>query len=120
MAITSHWLVASGLFRLHPLVFLSVENSQGTVILFAVIAPEHIKFFIVVSCCVIFDLGSALGSRLGQVLESLKILNLRLARKRRYRVLILIGDRFWDESPRQLGLLVQTTVVLLLIIAAFI
>ena len=120
MAITTHWLVASSLFRLHPLVFLSVEDSQSTVILFAVIAPEYIEFFIVVGCCMIFYLRGTLGRRLSLVWEALESLDLGLTRERRNRVLVLIGDGFWDESPRELCLLVETAVVLLLIVAAFV
>lgn len=56
MAVSSRGLIASRPLGLRPLQGFSVKNSQIAVVLFAVVAPEHVQLLVVKRGCMILNL----------------------------------------------------------------
>ena len=68
VTISARWLRPRSLFRLKPLVFLCIENSQSAVIFLSVITSKHEKFSMVKRSSVVLDLRRVLYLHLDIVL----------------------------------------------------
>ncbi len=110
MTIPSHGLYSGCFLRLDPLVLLSVKYTKLAVIFLAIIATEHIQFFVVKSGGMIFYLRCA-KNRL--VLSLLMILS-----RKTLQLVLIRNDWLRYKSPREFCLAVQIALILFLVVAA--
>ena len=110
VAISAHWLDPCSLFRFYPWVFVSIEYSELTMVLFAIVSSKYIKSFVVKSCCVIFYLR--------RTLHCIYLCLLLISVRKRLELVWCLYDWLWDESPRKFNLLLKVRLVLFLVVAA--